>query len=288
MAAQSTTLPPVPDRPADSHKGTYGTVVVVGGQPHMIGAPALAATAALRTGAGLCKIMTHPEALPHCLTIEPSATGLPTPYLDDEEVVRRSFEQLKPLTVLAVGPGMIESPMGHRGISIILKHKFTTVLDAGGLNNLAAIADRFPQQHCPLVLTPHPGEFGRLARAIGIKHDPTDPDARPAAAAALAKHFGAIVVLKGHHTVVSDGQQHYVNQTGNPALATAGSGDILTGVIASLIAQGMGLYDAAVLGVYLHGLAADFWANDNGPVGMTARDLANLIPAAIKQHRNAM
>jgi NAD(P)H-hydrate epimerase len=285
--ASPITPPPVPDRPADSHKGTYGTVVVIGGQPHMIGAPALAATAALRTGAGLCKIMTHPEALPHCLTIEPSATGLPTPYLDDEQAVRRSFEQLKPLTVLAVGPGMIESPMGHRGIGIILKHKFTTVLDAGGLNNLAAVADRFPQQHCPLVLTPHPGEFARLARAVGIKQDATDPKDRPAAAVALAQHFGAIVVLKGHHTIVSDGQQHYVNQTGNPALATAGSGDILTGVIASLIAQGMGLFDAAVLGVYLHGLAADLWAADNGPVGMTARDLANLIPAAIKQHREA-
>jgi len=281
------TPPPPPDRPDDSHKGTYGTVVVIGGQPTMIGAPAMTATAAFRTGAGLVKIMTHPEAMPHCLTIEPSATGIETPYIDDEEEVRRTFAEFSPLTVLAVGPGMLESVIAHRGLMTILKHKFSTVLDAGGLNNLAAIADRIPKQHCPLVLTPHPGEFKRLAKPAGIDADPTDPEQRPDAAKALAEFYNAIVVLKGHRTVVSDGTRQYTNTTGNAALATAGSGDVLTGMIAALIAQNMGLFEAAVLGVYLHGYAADLWTEQHGPVGLLARNLSDLIPTAIKQHREA-
>lgn len=286
-SASPITPPPAPDRPADSHKGTYGTVIVIGGQPHMIGAPALAASSAFRTGAGLVKIMTHPEVLPHCLTIEPSATGLPTPYIDNEQEIQRLFDDLKPQTALAVGPGMTESPIGHRGVKILLKHSFATVLDAGGLNNLAAIGDQFPRKHCPLVLTPHPGEFARLAKSAGVSQDPTDPKQRPAAAAEMAKFYDAVVVLKGHHTIVSDGERHYTNHTGNPALATAGSGDVLTGVVASLIAQNMSPFDAAVLGVYLHGMAADIWAESHGPVGLVARDLAALIPAALKRHREA-
>ncbi|MBI1368127.1 MAG: NAD(P)H-hydrate dehydratase [Planctomycetes bacterium] len=286
MNAQAAVVPsPAPDRPADAHKGTFGTVVVIGGSPLMIGAPAMTAAAALRTGTGLVKIMTHPNALPHCLVIEPGATGIAAPHLDDPNAVQKSFEQLKPLTVLAVGPGMPENPVSERGIDILLKHEFTTVLDAGGLNNLSRIADRVHKHHCPLVLTPHPGEFARLARPANIELDPTKPSERPYAARALAEYYHAVVVLKGHQTVVTDGARQYVNQTGNPALATAGSGDVLTGMIASLIAQGMGLFEASVLGVYLHGLAADLWAQEHGPAGMTVRDLVLLIPAALKRHR---
>lgn len=103
----------------------------------------------------------------------------------------------------------------------------------------------------------------------------------------MAKAFGAVVVLKGQHTVVSDGEQTYINTSGNPALATAGSGDVLTGAIAGLLAQGVAIYDAAVLGVYLHGLAADLWAQDHGVAGLTAVDLAARLPDAMKQHADS-
>jgi NAD(P)H-hydrate epimerase len=134
-------------------------------------------------------------------------------------------------------------------------------------------------------MTPHPGEFKRLATALGIARSGTDPDQRPNAAGELARAHKAIVVLKGHRTIVSDGERVYVNTTGNPALAAAGSGDVLTGLIAALIAQKVEPFDAAVLGVYLHGLAADLWAAEHGKSGMLARELAERLPDAFEQHR---
>ena len=290
-------VPAVPDRPADAHKGTFGTVVVIGGSDNMIGAPALAATAALRTGCGLAKIMTWPELLPHCLTIEPSATGMAVPYIDDPTELRRAISELTGRTILAVGPGMSVNQATRRGVELALQQKdYPVVLDADGLNNLAQIPN-YQNNHnhhpkrpaCPLVLTPHPGEYRRLADSIGLEHDPTDPEQRPAAATALAAHYDAVVVLKGQHTVIADEARHTINTTGNPALATAGSGDILTGALASLIAQGMDLYEAAVLATYLHGLAADLWVKDHDdhPAGMMARDLAHHLPRALARHAGA-
>jgi len=261
--------------------------MVIGGSATMIGAPALCAGAALRTGCGLAKIMTWPELIPHVLTIEPSATGLEIPYLDSDAEVERFVAQLADHTVLAVGPGMSQREQAVRGVEVILQHDRPTVLDADGLNNLAKLGDRIDKPACPLVMTPHPGEFARLAAASGIDADPIDPDRRPEAAARLAARYGAVVVLKGRHTIVSDGDRCCVNQTGNPALATAGSGDILTGIISSLMAQGLDRFDAAILGAHLHGLAADIWAEQFGPVGMMARDLAELIPEAMHRYREA-
>jgi NAD(P)H-hydrate epimerase len=283
-------IPAPPERPTDAHKGTFGTVVVIGGSENMIGAPALAATAALRSGCGLARIMTWPELLPHCLTIEPSATGMAVPSYDDPNELRRAIAELSGRTVLAVGPGMSVHQAVRRGVELILQQKdYPVVLDADGLNNLAEVADRCKKPACPLVMTPHPGEFKRLARPLGIEHDPADPEQRPTAAAALAERCGAVVVLKGRHTVISDGSRHTIKTTGNPALATAGSGDILTGALAALLAQGLGLYDAAVLAVYLHGLAADLWLadHDHHPAGMMARDLAHYLPRALARHGRA-
>jgi ADP-dependent NAD(P)H-hydrate dehydratase len=277
--------PPPPARPADGHKGTFGTVIVVGGSPTMIGAPALTASAALRTGCGLVKLMTRPEVLPWCLTIEPSATGAPVSYLDDEADVERYLAQGQERKVLAIGPGMGTGARQRLAVQMLLAQPFAAVIDADGLNNLAAIEERpLPRQHA-LVMTPHPGEFKRLAAAADIDLDPVDPSQRTAAAAALALRHHAVVVLKGRRTVVTDGHRVYVNTTGNPALATAGSGDVLTGAIASFMAQGMEAMSAAVLGVYVHGSAADLWAAHRGAVGLAARDLAALMPDALELHR---
>lgn len=253
----------------------------------MIGAPALAATAALRTGCGLCRIVAAPNVLPFCLTIEPSATGIALADDADAAALDAFVDSLDDKSVLAVGPGMGTGQYQSRRVQRMLQQSRPVVLDADGLNNLAALPDVASVRRCPAVLTPHPGEYRRLADALKISADPVDPDTRPNAAAKLAEALGAVVALKGHHTVVSDGARQYINNTGNPALATAGSGDVLTGMIASLIAQGMELFDATALGVFLHGKAADAWAQQHGPAGLVARDLATIIPDVIEQHRRA-
>ncbi len=275
-------LPRFPQRDAQDHKGTFGTVVVIGGAPHMIGAPALTAGAALRTGAGLAKILTRPDIMPHCLTLEPSATGIPVAWDIDPGHVQSALRTLPDQgVVLAVGPGL--STEDH--LLPILEAVFTqprpVVLDAVGLNGLAAHPSLASNRTCPLIVTPHPGEYRRLADAFHLKADPVDPARRPEAAQVLARALSDVVVLKGHQSQISDGSTTHTNTTGNPALATAGSGDVLTGMIASLIAQGMPLMDAAVLGAHLHGAAADRWASRVGPVGLTARDLIAEIPATI-------
>ncbi len=278
-------VPDAPQRPDDAHKGTFGTVCVVGGSATMIGAPALAATAALRGGCGLCRIVTGAELIGHCLAIEPSATGVELAGNADRAAVDGFIESLDDKCVLAVGPGMGVGADQQVKVTALLDQARPMVLDADGLNNLAATWGEVDGIGCALVVTPHPGEYQRLAGAMGIDGDAVDAAVRPDAAAALARELSAVVVLKGMHTVVSDGERQYLNGTGNAALATAGSGDVLTGLIASLMAQGMAGFDAAVLGVYLHGRAADVWARAHGRSGLTARDLAGLIPDVMEAHR---
>lgn len=283
-----TQLPALPDRPSDGHKGTFGTVIVVGGSTTMLGAPALCAAAAFRAGAGLVKLAVPADVLPFAITIEPSATGiaLQADAAANRAAINTADPQAK--AVLAIGPGLGQSEAAVALVTSLLSEHRPVILDADALNILATLGkpvtayqagDR-KNDEPGVILTPHPGEFRRLAQPMGINADPTEIDQRPDAAAELAQAYQAIVVLKGEKTVVSDGQRIYINDTGNPALATAGSGDVLTGVIASLIAQGLALMDAAVLGVHMHGLAADIWAAKHGQAGMTALELAHQLPAA--------
>ncbi|MBI1335651.1 MAG: NAD(P)H-hydrate dehydratase [Phycisphaera sp.] len=284
-------LPRLPERAPDSHKGTFGTVIVVGGCPTMIGAPALCASAALCAGAGLVKVGSVASILPNILTLEPCATGF---VLDDKVgSLREALDALDPegKAVLAVGPGIGKSDAACAWVDSALRQPRPVVLDADGLNRLASLnkpRSTTGPHPATLILTPHPGEYRRLAQALNIVLDPTDESQRPAAAAALAQSHHATVVLKGHRTVISDGQASHTNTTGNPALATPGSGDVLTGMIAGLLAQGMPPWDACVLGVYLHGLAGDLWVEGFGPSGMRASDLVRLIPRAVANHRNSM
>ena len=280
------TLPPCPDRPADSHKGMFGRVVVIGGSPTMPGAAGLCASAALRGGCGLATVAAPAGVLETILSIEPSATGLYRP--DELGQLQKEFDKLDPSSkaVLAIGPGLGQSRDVQRLVGTFISANRRVVLDADGLNALAENGKVRSKALPELVLTPHPGEFARLARPLGIQVSGTDPQQRPEAAMKLAQAQRCIVVLKGHGTVVTDGERLYMNTTGNPALATAGSGDVLTGLIASLIAQGMTPFDASVLGVYLHGMAGDLWAQQHGPSGMTGRDLIGLLPQAMNLHRS--
>ena len=272
-------LPEPPKRPDDAHKGTFGTVIVVGGSETMIGAPALCARAAFRSGAGLVKIATPREVLPHALTIEPGATGIV--LSGDDNDWRQAIDHADPegKAVLAVGPGMGLATGGGQKVLSLLRGNRSIVLDADGMNLLARTGRPRPRNdNADLVLTPHPGEFTRLAQPLGITDSPIDASSRPQAAAKLAHAHRSTVLLKGRHTVVTDGTRLYVNQTGNPALATAGSGDILTGLIAALLAQGMNAFDAAVLAAHYHGAAADQWAKEKGSRGLRAQDLADALP----------
>lgn len=278
---QVTQFPAAPTRPADAHKGTFGTVIIIGGSDTMIGAPALCARAALRSGVGLVKVACPPAILPYVLTIEPSATGI---AMGNEPVdVIAQLDQADPQrkAVLAVGPGLGQSSVRGELVEALLDGPRAIVLDADGLNLLAKnrlALQSVPTRTAPLILTPHPGEYRRLADALKIHADPTDPKQRVEAASQLAQKLKAVVVLKGQHSIIADGQRYATNTTGNPALATAGSGDVLTGLIASLLAQGMAPFDAAQLAAYLHGLAADQWANQHGTRGLRAIELADMLP----------
>ncbi|MEX0653764.1 MAG: NAD(P)H-hydrate dehydratase [Phycisphaeraceae bacterium] len=278
-------LPAPPARPAEGHKGTFGTVIVIGGSATMIGAPAIAARAAFRIGAGLVKLATDPAVLPFAITIEPGATGLQLFGSLDDRLAALDAVDAGGEAILAVGPGLGQTRESADLLHVLLRGQRAMVLDADGLNLLARSGQRHATAGAPLVLTPHPGEFRRLAEPLGITASPTDDAQRPEAAAALAEAHRAVVVLKGRRTVVCDGRRVYVNTSGHSALATAGSGDVLTGVIAGLMGQGMTAFDAAVLGVHVHGLAAERWVAAHGQAGLRALDLCDHLPVALDSRR---
>ncbi len=308
--------PKLPRRPTDGHKGTFGTVCVIGGQAGgprvMVGGPALAALGALRAGAGLAVLAVPAPIMAAALTIAPSATGLALP-VDENGGLRASDVAalldtfLHEYDCVAVGPGLgVDEPQRQIMVRLIGQDEVPLVVDADALNALATVPQFDQDFRAPAVLTPHPGEYRRLAEALGLDGDPIDKSRRPAAAEQLAQRLGCVVVLKGAGTVVTDGMQTWINTTGNVALATGGSGDVLTGVIAGLIGQffkphvgvtdstagpsqsaGLSLFECARLGVYLHGLAADRWADRHGDSGLLATDLLAELPAAQAQLREA-
>ncbi len=299
-------LPSLPSRQRDGHKGTFGTVCVIGGQanaPHvMIGGPAFTATAALRAGAGLAVLAVPAPLVAAAITIAPSATGLALPTDPDgnllpSDVAALLDTHLPKYDCLAIGPGLGDGAAQQQIVTrLVGREQPPMVIDADALNALARVAEFQRDFRVPAVLTPHPGEYARLAQALGIDHDLTSPtspnDTRSRAAEALAQRIGCVVVLKGAGTVVSDGLNTWTNTTGNPALATAGTGDVLTGVIAGLIGQfasGRGgplsLYDCARLGVYAHGLAADRWRDAHADTSLLAEDLLLQLPDAVASLR---
>ncbi len=302
--AEPEPLPGLPARPAEGHKGTFGTVCVLGGQAAaprvMLGGPAFTATAALRAGAGLA-ILALPEPIMAAgLAVAPSATGLALPVdeagaLDPSGVAALLDEHLATCDCLAVGPGLGAGAAQQQVMArLVSLDEPMMVIDADALNALAAIQDFHLDLRAPAVLTPHPGEYRRLAAALGLEADPIDPHARRDAAAQLAQRLGCVVVLKGAGTVVSDGLRTWVNDTVNPSLATAGTGDVLTGIIAGFVAQfarpgpgrlALSLYDCARLGVHVHGLAADRWSARHGGAGMLATELLEEIPAVLAELR---
>ncbi len=305
----SAPLPSLPRRDPIGHKGTFGVVIVIGGQAGptpMVGSPALSAIAALRSGAGLAKLAMPDPVVLVGLTVAPSATGVSIPVDDADEIIsHEAVELLDSLLTncdcLAIGPGLGTSA-GAMALTLraIGQTTVPVVVDADALNNLAATPQLQLDFHARAILTPHPGEFARLAKSLGIAVDIADASKRETGAEQLAQRLGCVVVLKGAATVVSDGQRTWVNDTADSALATAGTGDVLTGVIAGFVAQfasstgasnikgsqSLDLFDCARLGVRVHALAAAVWRNQSGAgAGLLASELADCLPGAIEPLR---
>jgi NAD(P)H-hydrate epimerase len=277
-----TELPTLPKRPDDSNKGMYGTVLVVAGGRGMAGAAGLVGAAALRSGAGLVRVACPAEVQPTVASFEPSYMTYPIENDGDGllryKPARRAIERLlERASVLAMGPGLGQSPEIRELVHWVVEEvKVPTVLDADALNALAGQTNTLAHLHRPIILTPHPGEFARLtSRAISeIQAD------RAGHAAALAEPDHLIVLLKGSGTVVTDGRRLYVNTTGNPGMATGGAGDVLTGVIAALLAQKLPPFEAAQLGAHVHGLAGDIARDQSGEIGLIAGDIVDSLPDA--------
>lgn len=304
-------LPRIPPRRRDAHKGSFGRVLVVGGSRGMLGAPALTANSALRSGAGLVTVACPASIQPIVASLCPCATSIPLPenaagQIDPTPSLAVLREQGllsdagRP-SVVAAGPGLARGDDAFDRAWLELLAAFgdanvPVVLDADGLRAMhksgAWDGPGWDEtRHVRTVITPHPGEMAYLH---GVST--TDVQSRREAFAAqtatmllgsdpAADADRAVVVLKGAGTVVSDGQRLYVNATGNPGMATGGSGDVLTGVISALIGQGLSTFDAAVLGVYVHGLAGDLAAKKLGQTSLIASDLIDFLPAAFVQHR---
>lgn len=295
------TIPPLPPRPRDGHKGTFGRVGVVGGcasdDPRMVGAPALAALGAARAGCGLVKVAAPEPILDAVLTLAPFATGLALPSGPggpDPAGSAQKFDELASgADALCVGVGFGRSD-GARAVVLraVLQEDAPAVIDADGLNILASEPEFWRELRADLVLTPHPGEARRLMEALSLRGDPAgDGPARTDACVALARRLGCLVVLKGAGTVVSDGLRAWVCRAGHPCMATGGTGDVLAGVLAGLIAQsrsgpGRDLFSIVQAGVQAHAAAGEAWAEANmAGGGMTPTDLAGLIPARIEALR---
>jgi NAD(P)H-hydrate epimerase len=263
----------------------------------MIGAVALVATGALRAGCGLARVVTPAPILSTVIGLCPSATGVPLPVdeagrLEPHEAAAAIDQQVGTATVLVVGPGMgLGDGPRAAALRAVQQEAVPAVIDADAINNLADFPELSRDFRAAAVLTPHPGEYRRLAEPLRLEHDPTHDATRPDAAASMAQRLGCIVVLKGSRTVVSDGQRTWVNSTGNAALATAGTGDVLSGLIAGLAAQfvpkKIDLYDTARLAVAAHGLAADAWVRRHAAAaGLLAMELAAEIPAVFESMRS--
>jgi NAD(P)H-hydrate epimerase len=284
------TIPKLKPRPVDGHKGDFGKVCIVAGSVGMSGASALAGRAALRAGAGLVRVATAKSALPIVASIEPSYTTIPLAEDSNGRIAANAINAILDAAsendAMAFGPGVgVTGSLRLIVQTLIEQDELRLVIDGDGLNNLSKLKNWPAKLKAEVTLTPHPGEMKRLWSALFRQDMPAD---RQEQAAQLAQHSKTVVVLKGAGTVVTDGQRLYVNKTGNPGMATAGSGDVLTGVMTALMGQGLSNFDAAVLGVYIHGRAGDIAAKKLGQVSLIATDIIDSLgDAFVKTHKHS-
>ncbi len=285
----------LPKRSPFGHKGDYGLTLLVGGSRGMSGAIALAGKAALRAGAGLVRLAVPESILATVASFSPEIMTCPLPEsrggriaLDASSAILRQCETAK---AVALGPGLGRS-LGLTALVVRLFRQIEKPLlvDADALNALAernfgADSSTFSRSGAlpPRVLTPHPGEFARLLGGE-VPGETTEEEfaSRIELVQAFAAKTGTILLLKGHRTIISDGRAVEINRTGNPGMGTGGSGDVLTGLIAGLISQGLTPFEAAVLGAHLHGSAGDIAAARLGEASVTAGSILEALPEAMQ------
>ena len=268
----------LPDRDPWGHKGNYGKILLLCGSRGYTGAAALSAMGALRTGAGLV-FLGVPESI---YAIEAMKLNEPVVFpLPDEEgklseiAIAEIVDRLSRMDAVLIGCGLGQS----QGTMAVLKAVLETaecpvVVDADGINLLAQNISLLRERTAPTILTPHDGEFARLGGIL--------TEDRMTSAREFAKQMGCVLLLKGHRTCISDGEVCYENSTGNPGMAVGGSGDVLAGMIVSLLGQGIAPLEAAACGAWLHGAAGDLCASQLGQYGMLPTDMLNVLPRLLK------
>ncbi len=298
-------LPTFPRRDELGHKGTFGTTLVVGGcaaRPRMLGGPCLAAEGALRSGCGRAVLGVPEPLLTAALSTLPEATGFPLSCTQSGELCETANEDLRFMREhssphsIVIGPGLGQGEAAEKVVKEAIEdHEIPRVIDADALNAMASLGIR--ELRGPVILTPHPGEWKTLARSLDLEGDPITPKGRMAAATMMARALDAgggpvVVVLKGPCTVVSDGHRAWTSEITEPALAVAGSGDVLAGVLGGLFAQWhprngeharedrLDAFCIACCGVAIHGQAGRRYAQEHGHLGMLAREIAAGIPSA--------
>jgi ADP-dependent NAD(P)H-hydrate dehydratase len=272
-------IPRLAPRNSTGHKGSYGHVLVVAGSNGMSGAAVLCGSAALRSGAGLVTIACPSEIQPIVAMGNPCYMTVGISH--SPEGASKVRQLADAADVIAIGPGLGRGSAIAglvRALVMQLPEK-PIVLDADGLNNMAPIPGAVKVRPAPLILTPHLGEFSRLT---GRTIDDLQAN-RESAAVKYARGLGVTLLLKGHRTVVTDGRRLYVNETGNPGMATGGSGDVLTGVLAALLGQGFSPLEATILAAWVHGRAGDLGAATLSQVSLTASDVLQFLPQAFRE-----
>jgi hydroxyethylthiazole kinase-like uncharacterized protein yjeF len=275
----------IPQRLPNDHKGSFGHLLIVAGSPGKTGAAAMSAQSSLRSGAGLVTLGVPSDLNPILETKLTEEMTVPLPQTDDglcaPEAFGKIMELLQDKSALVLGPGLGQgSGVTQLVPQLIREIKVPTLIDADGLNALIESQEVLKEAQIPLVITPHPGEMARLT---GKNTDEVQAD-RVGVAREFALSTGAVVVLKGARTVIADSDGTvFINISGNPGMASAGTGDVLSGIIGGLMAQGVSPLDAAVLGTYLHGRTGDLAEEDVGEVSLTATDLLEYLPDAIQE-----
>lgn len=268
----------LPNRKETAHKGEFGRILLLCGSRGYTGAAWFAAMGALRCGSGLVYLGV-PESIYAIEAVklnEPIVFPLPE---EDGKVSSAAIPEIRKLLpsmdAVLIGPGLGVSEGTTTVVRSVLKDYFgPVVVDADGINVLAQHMDVLRERQFPTILTPHPGEFSRIGGDNSID--------RQTAAITFAKENNCILVLKGHNTVITDGQECYINPTGNPGMAVGGSGDVLAGMIVSLLGQGIEPLQAAACGAYLHGAAGDLCAEEKGQYGMLPSDMVEVLPRLLK------
>jgi len=268
----------LPDRNIYAHKGNFGKVLLLCGSRGYTGAAYLAAMGALRSGAGLV-FLGVPERIYDIEAVKLNeAIVFPLPDGDgklSKAAIPEILERLSLMDAVLIGPGLGQSDKVRAVVKTVLQEtQCPVVLDADGINMVAAHKDILRGRTNPTILTPHAGEFARLGGSTG--------EDRQMAAEEMAKDLGCIVLLKGHNTVITDGTDTYINPTGNPGMAVGGSGDVLAGIIVSLLGQGIEPLEAAACGAWLHGAAGDLCAKQIGQYGMLPTDMLAVLPRLLK------